>query len=205
MKDHPVKADDMVVGASEAECRETKRKYYNPPTEIRDVAGVKRKVQTTRSDIYTGTKADLIAAGLLRDGLFPGDPGRASALSAVYWPVGTAKPNRHWQPGLMYLRKTPHGTFAISLTVDAAEQARREAAEEARHAESNRRREAENHKFEAQRRVADSRRRLERLLGQLGEEVGIDELAEVFEAERRKARPPRCASHLRVVWSRPSL
>lgn len=98
--------------------------FYTPPVHIAPAPGVKVMACELYADRYVGTKADLIASGLLPDGLFPGDPGMRKATVTLL-PVG-AQSDGCDQPGRMFICKKPGGRFAITLTVSEEEQARRE-------------------------------------------------------------------------------
>lgn len=98
--------------------------FYTPPVHIAPAPGVKVMACELHADRYVGTKADLIASGLLPDGLFPGDPGMRKATVTLL-PVG-AQSDGCGQPGRMFVCKKPGGRFAITLTVSEEEQSRRE-------------------------------------------------------------------------------
>lgn len=72
-------------------------------------------------DIYTGTKMDLIAAGLARDGQFPGDPGN-DPRNCKFNPDGTPHSKRQTRPagGLAIQRARRRGVFELYRDVDKA-------------------------------------------------------------------------------------
>jgi hypothetical protein len=101
-------------------------RYYTPPTSIVPVQGV---TISSHEDVdeYAGTKAALVAAGLLASDQFPGEPG-LPAGTVRYRPHGASRENGwlHTQPGYMTVYRRLDGTFRIVLTVSADEKRRRE-------------------------------------------------------------------------------
>lgn len=106
--------------------------YYNPPTVIKDVAGVTKK-QCMSTDFYSGTLEALVATGLATVDMFPGQPGRGGG-DASYRPIGADRVDGSWfkVPGYMSIHRYPDNKFQVRLTVSRDEQERRQAAESAR-------------------------------------------------------------------------
>jgi len=80
----------------------------------------------SRADEFTGSKADLIGAGLVRDGQFPGDPGRGSTMvtyDAQHRPVGRG--NNRNAAGYQ-IRRASRQQFSVAIYVEPEERARRQ-------------------------------------------------------------------------------
>ena len=76
-------------------------------------------------DKYRGTKDELIAAGLLRDGMFPGDPGMGKTM--------TTHKARNTEPRLQVSRQNKR-IFVLRVICDDAERERRRDADAAQEA-----------------------------------------------------------------------
>ena len=105
--------------------------YYNPPTVIKDVAGVTKK-QCMSTDFYSGTLEALVATGLATVDMFPGQPGRGGG-DASYRPIGADRVDGSWfkVPGYMSIHRYLDNKFQVRFTVSRDEQERRAAAKRA--------------------------------------------------------------------------
>ena len=95
-------------------------RYYDPPTSIQPVEGVKVK-RAPYVDMYTGTAEALSESGLLPLDRFPGQPGLPKQ-NITYQPHG----KRHGE-GCMMVFKNPGRTFRIELRISDEEKERRAA------------------------------------------------------------------------------
>lgn len=101
-----------------------KVRYFDPPTRITVVAGVKTR-KTVYDDEYTGTAETLAASGLLALDQFPGQPG-LPIVSITYRPQGAGS----CAPGTMQVFRNPGGTFRVVIRVSDEEQERRQSLHE---------------------------------------------------------------------------
>jgi hypothetical protein len=189
-------AEDTV---SPTQCRKGRgRPYkheYDPPTEIREVPGLRKSSDSTCADTYRGTKAELLAMGLLQAHQFPGEPGMPIA-SVTLWPAGTP-PGSSWRtPGRVTVNRNPSGHFTLALVVPEDEQQRRQALADAERA-------ARDAEWEATKRVREAERRAGTSLEQIIQDLGLPAVVARVERLRRQTRSPRPAAHLRLVWSAP--
>lgn len=76
----------------------------------------------SHSDYYLGTRDQLIAAGLVTDGMFPGDPGRNKVSQ------------KHAGPPVISIAKRSRTTFEVRVNMDDDEANRRQEREAARQA-----------------------------------------------------------------------
>ncbi len=169
--------------------------FYTPPTHVIDVPGIYTPTDEA-CDVYKGTKDQLVAAGLLLPGLFPGDPGMPLA-SVTLWPVGTAGNARWNTPGRLHITKTPSGRFTALLAVDADEQLRRKGVREAKEKERNER-------YEAERRLRETEKRAGMSLEDIIHALGLPAVREHVNRIERDRKPRRQCAHLRLAWSAPA-
>ena len=82
-------------------------------------------------DHYIGTKDALIAAGIFKDGQFPGDPGRGPT-GCSYEPDGTPFRRGGGRRAPICIQRCGKRLFRVWISVDEEEEARRREAEAAR-------------------------------------------------------------------------
>lgn len=187
-------AADTVVPESNPRDAKRAKHFWTPPPAI-GMQG--RRHRTWPADVYRGTKAELVAAGLLADGMFPGDPGMP-LVSASYRPEGTKYEG--WRtPGMCLVIRSNGGSFFRAMVMCSAEERLRREREEV---------EAEAEASSSPRPAcADQRAANERSIhlaqGLIGiiEEFGPEQVMKVAARLHRKANPLRCRANLRLVWS----
>lgn len=82
------------------------------------------KREEIHSDDYIGTKEQLIAAGLAKQGQFPGDPGRGKMMVS-YDPSGRAVGQGRSRNGGIQIRRAGRSRFCVSVRVQDEERERR--------------------------------------------------------------------------------
>jgi len=187
-------ADTVAPETSRRGARRAKH-FWTPPAAI----GMQGKQHRAwPADVYRGTKTELIAAGLLADGMFPGDPGMPQ-VSVTYRPEGTKYEG--WRtPGVCMVSRSGAGSYRVMIMWPAEERRRREREE----AETRERDEAE---ADAEANVHAANERAIRLAqGLLGiiEEFGPEQVMKVAALVHRQRNPLRCRANLRLVWSAPA-
>jgi hypothetical protein len=190
-------AEDTVSAAASIAGRGRPYKHeYTPPAAIPDVPGLRKSSDSTHADTYRGTKAELLALGLLLPHQFPGEPGMPAA-SVTLWPAGTP-PGSSWRtPWRVTVNRNPSGRFTLAVVVSEAEQLQRQALADAEQA-------ARDAEWAATKRVREAERRAGASLEEIIRELGLPAVVARVEKLRRQACRPRAASHLRLAWSAPN-
>ena len=221
-----------MADAKSAKPRKNKGTYYCHQPVIREVPGVAVR-REARCNVYSGTAAAMVAAGIATLDMFPGQPGRAAA-STTFRPSWTTKlGGEYWWnvPGYMAINRNANGTtFRIELTVDRDEQARRNRRSAIEEQERKARLEAERLFLDAQRRREAERDRLQRSeswpfpdiersrfdalerYAKIEIQDAVMDLLDLFEERRTDAADSndaaaatmRARGHLRLAWAAPS-
>ncbi|MFO1266897.1 MAG: hypothetical protein U1F67_09055 [Rubrivivax sp.] len=169
------------------------KRFWTPPAAI----GMQGRPHPSRgefADVYRGTKAELIAAGFLADGMFPGDPGMPHS-SVTHYPQGAA--DASWfTPWACHTVRNPSGSFTITLMCAEEEQRRRCARRDAQREASRIEREAIAKQRAAERRVGPA-------LDEIIAALGAEQVMKVAARLHRQRNPLRCRANLRLVWSAP--
>lgn len=155
------------------------------------------KRRDERCDAYTGTRDELLAAGLVPDGMFPGEPGMPLA-SVDLWPRNdAASGGPWWRPGRLRVARLMSGKFTASIVVSEEEQQRRidRKAEEQRAWHKRLEEEREQERAEAAAGAS---------LQTIIEVLGLQRVRERVEVEARSLRRGVRPQHLRLVWAAPA-
>lgn len=94
--------------------------------------GVRKRERCSWYDEYIGTAEALVAAGLVRDGQFPGMPGMRKVCVTILpdgtLPTGspTANCSKAKEPGAKWIEKKAKGTYCVSVCVQEDEKDRRQ-------------------------------------------------------------------------------
>lgn len=161
---------------------------YMPPSAV----AMAPKRSEVQEDIYSGTKAELVAAGLVPAELLPGEAGMP-LMRVTLWPVDSqARYSSEWTPGRLVIHKTPSGNFTARLSVSSEERRiREETAERARQEEAERNASASLAALVRQLGPAEVRRRLD------------DLLTAPADSSSQRGACQRVAPGLRLAWSAP--
>lgn len=160
---------------------------YVPPSAV----AMAPKRSEVQEDIYSGTKAELVAAGLVPAELLPGEPGMP-LMRVTLWPADLpARCSSEWTPGRLVVHKTPSGNFTARLSVSPEERRiREETADRARH--------------EAERNASASLAALVRQLGPAEVRRRLDDLLTApADSSLQRGASQRVAPGLRLAWSAP--
>jgi hypothetical protein len=96
---------------------------FFPGEEVKSFAPSVTLRESTVSDIYVGTMDALVAAGLMKAGQFPGQPGMRKVVVTIFadgtLPTGapTAYQRRAREPGAMRVQRASKTTFSVSVSV----------------------------------------------------------------------------------------
>lgn len=88
------------------------------------------KTEMIWTDDYLGTKDQLIAAGLAKEGQFPGDPGGNKVMASFdeYGSPLRRQPRGGYVAGSIHIQRASRGRFCVSVTLPEDEGKRRSAA-----------------------------------------------------------------------------
>ena len=170
--------------------RKLKHRYTPAPPNAR--ASALRTRGDLWCDFYTGTRAQLLDAGVVPDGMFPGDTGMPQSCATI-WPMdAVAGAADRYSAGTLSITRLLSGRFTAALTVAKQEQQRRESRAEAD-------RNARRRKYELSRQREDAERQAGQSLKTIINTWGLDEVRAYVEQLHREQHPRRPCNHLRLA------